>query len=129
MKISDRLERAPPESQTVRVLGMLASTNKGQFVADADARLTQLVARLQTIAKHEDRDAKGELTIKIKLETLRGQIAHTLSVDAKLPGDRPVKGLLYGDTSGNLFFSDPEAPGFAFAVTGSFDPDTGEVRD
>ena len=129
MKISNRLEKPPTQSQTVRLLGMLASTHGGQFVADADARLKELVSKLQTIAKMEDRDAKGELVIKVKLETLRGQIAHTLSVEAKLPGDRPVKGLLHGNTEGQLFFSDPDAPTFDWSVSGAADPETGEVTD
>lgn len=129
MKVSHRLTQPKAGAQPLRLIGLLTSAGNGQFVEDANRRLEQLIAELQTIVKNENRDAKGEFTIKIKWKTLRGAVAPTFQVTTKLPGDRPVEALLYGDEDGNLFQTNPDAPTFAFSTGEAFDPDTGEIAD
>jgi hypothetical protein len=129
MKISDRLTKPKASAPPLGFIGLLATAGNGQFLADVNRRLAQLVGELQEVVKMENRDAKGEMTVKIKWKTLRGAIAPTFSVTIKGPGDRPVEALYYGDEDGNVFQANPDAPAFEFAVTGSFDPATGEVRD
>ena len=112
-----------PNDQKHSFVTLITTIGNGDFIADVDHEMKAIIAEIKTIAENENRDAKGMLTLKIKFEHLRGGIAPTCSVEAKLPCARPVQGLVFGDEDGNLYAQAPTQPRFAFSQDPAYRPD------
>lgn len=103
-----RLASAQQARPTIDITQLLNNIGDGNFKGDADHELSRLVKALVEIAKNENRDCKGSITIKIDIATKSGALVPTCSVTTKLPASKPISGVVWGDEDGTLFVRDPK---------------------
>jgi hypothetical protein len=104
----------------MNLIGLLHAASNGGFLADADDELKRVAAKMKEIAINENRDCKGEITIKIKLTTKANALAYACEVAAKPPGPAPKMGLAFADDEGHLFKQDPDQPVMNFDRSAAF---------
>ncbi len=109
-----RLATATVPNETIDITSLINGIGGGNFKADADHELTRLIKAIVEIAKNENRDCKGSITLKIEVSTRSGALIPQCSVATKLPASKPVSGVVFGDEDGNLFSKDPDQGAFNF---------------
>ena len=103
-----------PDPGSMNLIGLLMSQSEGGFVADCDHELRYVVARIHEILNNENRDAKGELVIKLSFKTESHALKVTAECKSKAPGPRPTIGLAFADEEGQLYKQDPNQARFNF---------------
>jgi hypothetical protein len=109
-----------PQSGTMNIIGLLMAAGNGDFVADCNHELQRLVAKMKEILDNENRDIKGELSIKIKWSSKGPALVFTTECTTKAPGPRPIQGLAYADEDGHLYRQDPTQTRMNFDRTSAF---------
>lgn len=109
-----------PDAGSMNIIGLLMAAGNGDFVADCNHEMRALVAKMKEILDNENRDIKGELTIKIKWSNKGPALVFTTECHTKSPGPRPIQGLAFADADGQLYRQDPSQTRMNFDRTSAF---------
>jgi hypothetical protein len=111
---------APRDENEIDIIDLMASHNNGAFIFASNEELQSVVRRAHKFAMTENRDVKGEVTIKISIVASANTLKFILDCKSKSPGPRPVGALAFGDDDGKIYRQDPTQTRMSFDRKNAF---------